>query len=269
MGSRFERKKNSRTIMKLFAFAFVATFFMTVESTYRDLVAGIGLTGEENSDELMEILAAMAGGEVDEISVMIDDIIGDARMTSEINTRKFRHLKILVLWLQKEQKFGRYCFYGCYCLPEGSHNIAAGGYGKPLDAIDKACFDFKQCYRCLIDEHEVHHPQKTWAGQTECRGENIGYRADLLIDQDGNKSIQCTNKEGECRRNICECDKALAEKFAIHEASWDVNKHEIKGNFKRDDFCFKSSGGSPFRECCGNNFDFPFNQPRRENQCCD
>ena len=33
------------------------------------------------------------------------------------------------------------------------HNIAAGGYGQPVDNIDRACFDFKQCYKCLINEH--------------------------------------------------------------------------------------------------------------------
>ena len=35
--------------------------------------------------------------------------------------RKFRNLKILVLWMQESKRFGRYCYYGCYCLPEGSH----------------------------------------------------------------------------------------------------------------------------------------------------
>ena len=83
------------------------------------------------------------------------DMMGVDRIATEQQTRKFRNLKILVLWLQKDQRFGRFCYYGCYCLPEGSHDIASGGYGKPLDAIDRACFDFKQCYRCLIDEHEA------------------------------------------------------------------------------------------------------------------
>ena len=103
----------------------------------------------------------------------------------------------------------------------------------------------------------------------ECRGEDIGYRADLVEDANGNKSIVCTNKPGECRRNICECDKALAEKLASEEDNWDESKHEIKGGFDREASCFKPvGGGSPFVECCGDNFDFPFNQPRRENQCC-
>ena len=75
------------------------------------------------------------------------DMMGVDRISTDEQTRKFRNLKILVLYLQKEKKFGRYCYYGCYCLPEGSHDIASGGYGKRLDGIDRACFDFKQCYR--------------------------------------------------------------------------------------------------------------------------
>merc|ERR1712203_1254500 len=68
----------------------------------------------------------------------------------EKQIRKFRQLKIMVLWYQNEQKFGRYCYYGCYCLPEGSHDIASGGYGKPLDEIDQACADFKQSTNVLL-----------------------------------------------------------------------------------------------------------------------
>ena len=111
----------------------------------------------------------MKGGEHDDLEQFIMDMMSADdrdRALSDDQIRKFRNLKILVLWLQKEQKFGRYCYYGCYCLPEGSHNIAAGGYGTPVDNIDKACFDFKKCYKCLIDEHEVHHPHKTWAEQS-------------------------------------------------------------------------------------------------------
>ena len=103
-----------------------------------------------------------------------------------------------------------------------------------------------------------------------CAGENLGYRADLMTDNDGNKSIVCTNKLGECRRNICECDKALAEKLAFEEKNWDVTKHAVKGGFNREATCSKPvGGGSQFVECCGDTSTFPFNQPRRENQCCD
>ena len=58
--------------------------------------------------------------------------MGVDRIQDELQLRKFRQLKIAVNFLQEEENmFGRYCYYGCYCLPEGSHNIASGGYGKP------------------------------------------------------------------------------------------------------------------------------------------
>lgn len=186
--------------------------------------------------------------------------MGVDRISSEAEVRKFRQLKIVVLFLQKEQKFGRYCYYGCYCLPEGSHNIAAGGYGKPLDPIDQACFDFKNCYKCLEDEH---------ADDGGCRGEDVGYRMDLNTDADGNNSVECTNKPDSCRYNICQCDKALAEKLAMHEDKWDESLHTVKGGFVRDDYCFRNGGPNRFEECCGDTSTFPFNQPRRTNQCCD
>jgi len=162
--------------------------------------ATITVTGEENPDQLMDILNMLSGGEADELELAIMSFMGVDRISNEDQLRKFRQLKIAVLYLQDEQKFGRYCYYGCYCLPEGSHNIASGGYGRPIDAIDRACMDFKQCYKCLIDEH----------GSTrECRGEDSGYRMDLTVDGNGDKQILCTNKVNSCRYNICQCDKAL------------------------------------------------------------
>ena len=51
--------------------------------------------------------------------------------------RKFRQLKLMVIFLQKEPGFGKYCYYGCYCLPEGAHDLSGGGYGEPVDRIDR------------------------------------------------------------------------------------------------------------------------------------
>ena len=49
---------------------------------------------------------------------MIMNLMGESeeglRGMGELGLRKFRQLKIVVLWLQQEQKFGRYCYYGCY-----------------------------------------------------------------------------------------------------------------------------------------------------------
>lgn len=97
----------------------------------------IEFSGEENADQLLDMIVKISGSETDEIEAAIMAMMGVDRIETEEQVRKFRQLKIIVLWLQKSKQFGRYCYYGCYCLPEGSHNIAAGGYGRPKDEIDR------------------------------------------------------------------------------------------------------------------------------------
>lgn len=243
-------------IFKFLAIAGVAVASSVSARSKRDIT--VALSGDENLDDLQDILTSMTAGFDDELEQAIMAFMGVDRISSDIQLRKFRQLKIAVLALQKEQKFGRYCYYGCYCLPEGSHNIASGGYGKPLDPIDRACFDFKQCYQCLQDEHD-----------NECAGEDKGYSLNVITDADGNNSLECRNNPGSCRYNICQCDKRLAEQLSIHEDSWNEDLHSVKGGFVRENECFRGSGLHYFEECCGDKTTFPFNQPRRDNQCCD
>lgn len=269
--------------MKLFNYIALAGFAAANEVVTRSRRAtGFSLTGDENPDMLMEILADITNGEVDDIEQALMAMMGVDRVETADQIRKFRTLKIMVLYLQDDAKFGKYCYYGCYCLPEGSHNIASGGYGTPLDAIDQSCFEFKQCYKCLRSEHAG----DTKGGITDgvCAGENYGYAMDALVDADGNKYLKCNNKVGSCRRNICECDKALAEKLGLHQNSWDVSLHTNKGGFVREDNCQKRNGPGnqalPAKtcpcdtcpcpeECCGDKKTFPFNQPTSANKCCN
>merc|ERR1712037_111477 len=193
-------------------------------------------TEDDSTEVFTNYLAELAGGEVDELEQMIMNLMGTdgerflSEPASEMDVRKFRQLKIIVLWLQQEKKFGRYCYYGCYCLPEGSHNIASGGYGRPMDNIDRACFDFKQCYRCLVEEYD---------GERSCKGEEVGYRFDLITNDDGSKDVQCTNTPGSCRYNICQCDLQLARGLAKYESEWDESLHSAKGGFVRDGNCYR------------------------------
>ena len=180
---------------------------------------------------------------------------------NEIGIRKFLKLKIIVLWLQKEPRFDKYAYYGCHCLAEGSHNIGTSSYGKPIDPLDRACKDFKNCYKCLEDEYTD--------SENGCRGGKIGYSIDLNENiNTGRKSLECTNTVNSCEYNICQCDKALAQKLAMHEDSWDQNLHAVHGGFVREDYCYRSGGGT-FEDCCGDKTTFPFNQPRQSDQCCD
>ena len=88
-------------------------------------------------------------------------------------------------------------------------------------------FNYKAENRCLLDEFKDKPQANVFDGQ--CRGEELGYRADLTVDKNGKKIIECSNKIGSCRRSICECDKALAEKLAKYEDTWDETLHANKG----------------------------------------
>ena len=63
--------------------------------------------------------------------------LGRREPTTPLQERKFRNLKLLIVFLQEKLGFGKYCYYGCHCLPEGSHDIAGGGVGEPKDRFNK------------------------------------------------------------------------------------------------------------------------------------
>lgn len=126
--------------MKLFSLFTTITATATALAPVRtitDTESRIDFTGEEDPDQLLKMIVEISGSEADEIEQAIMAMMGVDRIETDQQVRKFRQLKIIVLFLQKSQKFGRFCYYGCYCLPEGSHNIAAGGYGRPKDNIDR------------------------------------------------------------------------------------------------------------------------------------
>lgn len=176
--------------------------------------------------------------------------------------RKFKQLKTLVLWLQKKQEFGRYCYYGCHCLPEGSHNLLGNGYGVPVDPIDKSCKNFFQCYECAKMENPI------------CKGDQVRYKYRLIQDTRTNKkSIECVNKEGSCQRNICECDKRWSETLANFEDDFNPWYHKNRGvpvdsTWKYNNECKRSKGifGKP-ETCCGASY--PDKMPlQKGKQCC-
>ena len=49
---------------------------------------------------------------------------------------RYLQLKYSILFLQKQKFIGKFCFYGCWCLPNGAGDLGAGT-GPPVDNIDK------------------------------------------------------------------------------------------------------------------------------------
>jgi len=180
--------------------------------------------------------------------------------------RKFKHLKLIILWLQKQQEFGRYCYYGCHCLPEGRHELGAKNWGVPVDPIDRTCKNFYHCYECAKMRDQ------------ECSGDRVKYKYKLKIDKTtGEKDIACLNPEGSCPRNICECDKRWSKQLSAVQDEFDPKYHKTRSikeigkenMWDVNEQCLHAGSNKYGKalECCGDTFPdvMPLQQGK---QCC-
>ena len=84
---------------------------------------------------------------------------------------RYLQLKYAILFLQKRKTFGKYCFYGCWCLPKGALDIGHG-QGKPVDQIDTACHDYATCYNCLYSKQVGRMCDENDVGNYKMSGKN-------------------------------------------------------------------------------------------------
>ena len=70
-------------------------------------------------------------------------------LKQRLEFRKFKMLKLMVMYLQQIPLFGKYCFYGCYCFPNMGQDFTVGK-GKPMDEVDSKCRDFSS-QGCKMD----------------------------------------------------------------------------------------------------------------------
>lgn len=236
------------------------------EAEFRQLISQQLFDGSSSEDsaameEGLEKIALLRGGGRPSL-----DNEGD----NMIDPRKFGQWKAQITYLlgNKYDRWQNFREYGCHCLPAGSRKIGSGGYGKPVDNIDKSCLKFHQCYRCAADLHmdETHRRTGEVIG---CDGETTRYRVRLEEDKDGNRDITCKDELHSCRYNVCMCDRELAKNFLKYIEEWDVQFHAKQSQFDREDKCIKRQGpGGEYDGCCGDKTTFPYNQIRRKNQCC-
>jgi len=246
--------------MKLVNFSF---FLFANGDRFRRDVPALTMTGQESPDELRFELAKLG------VPTQVD-----RNVRNGFGERRIRQLKVLITWFLQNTNLTFEDFnYGCHCDLVNSPGML--GIGKPVDEIDRACFSHGQCYKCLKSEYEND------AEEGECDGNLTGYRAELFKDEATDEPwMTCGNKPGTCRYNICQCDKALAESLAARIGTYSSNYHNnpflLLGDFEKEKDCIRrtksgngnGNGNGGFVECCGDKGTFPFNQPRKENQCC-
>lgn len=169
--------------------------------------------------------------------------------------RRFRQLKEMVLHKQPEATFGKYCYYGCWCMAIGHEGFK--GKGPTQDPVDSACKIHTHCYECA---------QKDENSRSTCNPETVKYDYDLMIDDVTNdRQITCNdpyfdeaggNKKSHCRRAICECDRGLSFRLAEQASNWVVDHHHKWADFDTTVCVADGSGGEKPDSCCGK-YDFP------------
>lgn len=144
--------------------------------------------------------------------------------------QRFLQLKYSILFLQKNKRFGRYCFYGCWCLPNGASDLGMGT-GPPIDDIDRSCREFATCYNCLYNTEIGRGCDAKNPGRYVIKG-----RMDAVTKQ---KYLMCMDPPGSCKRMRCECDRSLAEKLSEYESQWNIQNHRRWGTpaFDQEKYC--------------------------------
>lgn len=212
-----------------------------------------------NNDELANAFAE-AQGTLETLSALNDN----AQML-----KRFTELKQLVSWMQPyDKRISRFCFYGCWCLPEGAHSFVAGE-GRPVDDSDKACQHLWFCYTCAKQEFRGMFNNK----MRECVPDKTKYKFKLRYKRNAKnnyqfRDISCTNRfyypmntllrwRSNCAKAVCECDRGLAMNLYKAHKSWDKSRHRIWSqkvtNCKQLEACQDlPEGSAEKRECLSN-----------------
>lgn len=169
---------------------------------------------------------------------------------------KFTKLMEMIMYLQYEPVFGKYCFYGCWCMPTGANEMTKN-WGQPVDEIDATCRDMQMCYKCAKIDYG-----------NDCK-DTAGYRY-RGYEVKGERRIKCLDKEDTCKRAICECDKRLAMDLAKLEDTASYDFHSKYGSFNFKEQCVpQCKNCHKWDSCCGKYPErYPYYSDNGAKQCC-
>lgn len=190
--------------------------------------------------------------------------LGGDRVLDVSGERRYEDLKNMAkkLWKKKgapafdERK---YWTYGCHCFLLGDRPMSAMGKGKPVDALDNRCKAYKDCQKCVREQH----------GEA-CIGEFVRYTWKWLGKKE---DFTSRNDEGSCERDLFECDKQFVHDTFEFKAVFDENFHAFwtKTDFDHtsDESC-PNNGGQPVKHMCCGGSDKPWRWiGLNKYQCCN
>jgi len=193
--------------------------------------------------------------------------------------RRYKHMeKLINFYDQSITNITKYWTYGCWCFQMGDYPLRIGN-GSPMDAVDKVCKRQKECYQCAkrdAQERDVSNSGGLY--DKDCLPEETSYRFKASYDPVTNDPVvKCINEVGSCQRNLCECDRAFAERLpeaSSAEDGWTGAHHAHYGGFDSRTNCLariNKPGGDHVVECCGeypDRFPYRFQKNGQGKQCC-
>ena len=145
--------------------------------------------------------------------------------------------------------------YGCHCFMVGDRPLSDMGFGIPVDGLDSACRQWKDCQMCVRKNH----------GE-QCIGEFKKYTWKY-----SGGDFNILNDAGSCEREIGECDLKFVHDTFANRNEYDEQYNYFYGGFDkndRQDSCPPSYGAEVVHECCGG-YDSPWYWiGLNKNQCC-
>jgi hypothetical protein len=164
----------------------------------------------------------------DEMSQRLLGISGRSKVGTDRNAirkmqlRKYETIKKMVMYVHdpSEREWGRYCPYGCHCMVNGPTDILAG-HGQPIDNVDHACKRHQDCIQCAINDF----------GGDVCPWWKP-YKMTAMVDtQTNERHLICQDRQGYCKRALCECDAQLARDLYQERKNYDRDHHHRYGSF--------------------------------------
>ena len=133
----------------------------------------------------------------------------------------------------------RYENYGCTGV--GNMDARVANKGKPIDVVDIALKNRKQCLRCAFSNYGESYEKYTFDANTKT----------------------CGDKRDTAKRSFCECDKQFVVDHALEP---DFNPDQDKYDYKK---CQAPAGAGPFACCKTHSFTFTKYNVQRSECCAD
>ena len=91
------------------------------------------------------------------LTIAMTSIVSANEISPQQSVREFIDLFKLVRFYTPDFDERKYFAYGCNCLILGDKPISGSGYGKPVDALDMICKQYKVFYKKYFAYNILYH----------------------------------------------------------------------------------------------------------------